>query len=110
MAIMIGRAAQGRPWIFREIEHFLATGEKLPEPPVEEIRDIMLGHLENLYQFYGEHTGVRIARKHISWYSKGQRGGAVFRDAVNRVESKQQQLAMTRDFFDRLADQEGLAA
>ncbi len=108
--VMIGRAAQGRPWIFREIEHFLATGEKLPEPPVEEIRDIMLGHLENLYQFYGEHTGVRIARKHISWYSKGQRGGAVFRDAVNRVESKQQQLAMTRDFFDRLADQEGLAA
>lgn len=108
--IMVGRAAQGRPWIFREIEHYLATGEKLPEPPVEEIRDIMLGHLENLYQFYGEHTGVRIARKHISWYSKGQRGGAVFRDAVNRVESKQQQLAMTREFFDRLAHQEGLAA
>ena len=108
--IMVGRAAQGRPWIFREIEHYLATGEKLPEPPVEEIRDIMLGHLENLYQLYGEHTGVRIARKHISWYSKGQRGGAVFRDAVNRVESKQQQLAMTREFFDRLAHQEGLAA
>lgn len=109
-AVMIGRAAQGRPWIFREIEHFLKTGEKLPEPGVEEIRDIMLGHLDNLYQFYGEHTGVRIARKHISWYSKGQRGGAAFRDAVNRTETTKEQLAMTRDFFERLANEEDLAA
>ncbi len=102
-ALMIGRAAQGRPWIFREIEHFLATGDKLPEPSVEEIRDIMLGHLENLYSFYGDYTGVRIARKHISWYSKGQRGGAPFRNAVNRVETRQQQIAMTHEFFDCLA-------
>lgn len=102
-ALMIGRAAQGRPWIFREIEHFLATGNKLPEPSVEEIRDIMLGHLENLYSFYGDYTGVRIARKHISWYSKGQRGGAPFRNAVNRVETRQQQIAMTHEFFDCLA-------
>jgi tRNA-dihydrouridine synthase B len=108
--LMVGRAAQGRPWIFGEIEHFLATGERLPEPSPEEIRDIMLGHLENLYSFYGEYTGVRIARKHISWYSKGQRGGALFRNAVNRVDTRQEQLAMTREFFDRLADQEDLAA
>jgi len=108
--LMVGRAAQGRPWIFREIEHFLATGTRLPEPSADEIREIMLGHLENLYSFYGEYTGVRIARKHISWYSKGQRGGALFRNAVNRVDTRQEQLAMTREFFDRLADQEDLAA
>lgn len=109
-AVMVGRAAQGRPWIFREIEHFLATGRHLPEPSVEEIRDIMLGHLHNLYDFYGEHTGVRVARKHISWYSKGQPGGAVFRDRVNRLETVPEQLALTREFFDRLADGGELAA
>lgn len=109
-ALMIGRAAQGRPWIFREIEHFLATGQYLPEPNVEEIRDIMLGHLHNLYAFYGEHTGVRVARKHISWYSKGQPGGAVFRDRVNRLESVREQTALTQEFFDRLADGRELAA
>jgi tRNA-dihydrouridine synthase B len=109
-AVMIGRAAQGRPWIFREIEYFLATGRHLPEPTVEEIRTIMLGHLHNLYDFYGEHTGVRVARKHISWYSKGQPGGAVFRDRVNRVESATEQLALIDAFFDRLAAGEELAA
>jgi tRNA-dihydrouridine synthase B len=108
--LMIGRAAQGRPWIFREIAHYLATGERLAEPTVAEVREIMLGHLENLYDFYGEYTGVRIARKHISWYSKGQRGGAAFRNTVNRVESRRQQLALTREFFDRLAEQQELAA
>lgn len=105
-AIMIGRAAQGRPWIFREIEHFLNSGTYLPEPGVQEICDIMLGHLENLYEFYGEYTGVRMARKHISWYSKGQARGAAFRDAVNRVDTIEQQLAMTREFFERLAYEE----
>lgn len=109
-AIMIGRAAQGRPWIFREIEHFLSHGEYLPEPKIDEIRDIMLAHLDNLYRFYGEFTGVRVARKHISWYSKGQVGGASFRNAVNRVETIQQQLAMTHEFFERLAQEEELAA
>jgi len=109
-AIMIGRAAQGRPWIFREIEHFLSTGDKLPEPTVSEIRDIMLGHLDNLYHFYGEFTGVRVARKHISWYSKGQSGGANFRNAVNRVDTIEQQLAMTHEFFEQLAQKEELAA
>jgi len=109
-AIMVGRAAQGRPWIFREIEHFLNTGETLPEPRVSEIRDIMLGHLDNLYSFYGEFTGVRVARKHISWYSKGQAGGASFRNAVNRVETIKQQLAMTHEFFERLEQEKELAA
>ena len=110
-AVMIGRAAQGRPWIFREIEHYLKTGKKLPEPTAEEIRRIMLGHLNNLYDFYGEYTGVRMARKHISWYSKGQPDGAAFRNAVNRVDTINEQLAMTNEFFDRLANRkEGLAA
>ncbi len=100
--LMIGRAAQGRPWIFREIDHFLRTGEKLPEPSITEVRDILLGHLHNLYEFYGERTGILMARKHISWYSKGQRDGATFRQAVNRVETVNEQLKMTEDFFERL--------
>jgi tRNA-dihydrouridine synthase B len=108
--VMIGRAAQGNPWIFREIGHFLATGQRLPEPPVGEVRDTLLGHLENLYAFYGEHTGVRVARKHISWYSKGLRGGAAFRHAVNQVETVSEQLAMVREFFDGQCDIERLAA
>jgi tRNA-dihydrouridine synthase B len=108
---MIGRAAQGRPWIFREINHFLETGEKLPEPDLTEVRDIMLEHLHNLYEFYGEYTGVRIARKHISWYSKGQRHGAAFRQSINRVETLDEQLRKTKEFFDHLIMiQEGLAA
>jgi len=109
-AVMIGRAAQGRPWIFREIEHYLATGRQLPEPSIQEIRSIMLGHLHNLYAFYGESTGVRVARKHISWYSKGQPGGAVFRDRVNRLDTIAEQLALTQEFFARLVDGEELAA
>lgn len=102
--VMIGRAAQGNPWIFREITHYLATGAKLAPPPVNEVRDTLLEHLENLYAFYGEHTGVRVARKHISWYSKGLVGGAAFRHGVNRVETVAEQLALTRDFFDRQID------
>src|SRR3989304_1635093 len=98
--LMIGRAAQGNPWIFREISHFLATGEKLAPPPVTEVRDTLLAHLDTLYAFYGEYSGVRMARKHISWYSKGLRGGAAFRHAVNAVETATAQLAMVREFFD----------
>ena len=109
-AVMIGRAAQGRPWIFREIQHYLETGEKLAEPGPEEVRNILLGHLENLYTFYGEHTGVRMARKHISWYSKGQPHGAAFRQAVNRVETSQLQQEMIHQFFAILINQEELAA
>ncbi len=109
-AIMIGRAAQGRPWIFREIDYFLNTGKLLPEPPVLEVRDILLGHLENLYEFYGEYTGVRMARKHISWYSKGQRHGAAFRQCVNNVETVKDQLNMVNEYFERLSDAQELAA
>jgi tRNA-dihydrouridine synthase B len=109
-AVMIGRAAQGRPWIFREIEHYLNTGEHLPEPTVTEIRDIMLGHLDNLYAFYGEFTGVRVARKHISWYSKGQSHGGAFRNAVCRVNTIDEQLSMTHEFFERLLEKEEIAA
>jgi tRNA-dihydrouridine synthase B len=109
-AVMIGRAAQGRPWIFREIDHYLRTGTKLPEPGVNEVRDILLEHLDNLYAFYGEYTGVRMARKHISWYSKGQRHGAAFRQAVNRVESVEEQREITKTFFDDLIVREELAA
>ena len=100
--LMIGRAAQGRPWIFRELEHFLRTGERLPEPDISEVRNILMGHLHNLYAFYGERTGVLMARKHISWYSKGQRDGASFRQAVNRVDTIQEQLKMTEAFFEHL--------
>ncbi len=109
-ALMIGRAAQGRPWIFREIDHYLRTGEKLAEPTVAEVRAILVEHLHNLYQFYGEYTGVRMARKHISWYSKGQRHGAAFRQAVNRVDSSEEQLAMTHAFFDRIEEEMERAA
>lgn len=108
--IMIGRAAQGKPWIFREINHFLNTGEILPEPGSQEIRDILLRHLQNLYSFYGEYTGVRVARKHISWYSKGQAHGAAFRQAVNRVDDVEQQLIMVHQFFNRLIVKEEMAA
>ena len=101
-AVMIGRAAQGRPWIFREISHFLATGQHLPPPPPAQVRDLLLGHLDELYSFYGEYTGIRVARKHISWYSKGQRNGAIFRQRVNRLDTANAQLACTRNFFDAL--------
>jgi len=109
-AVMVGRAAQGRPWIFREIEHYMSTGKLLPEPGVEEIHTIMINHLQNLYAFYGEYTGVRVARKHIGWYSKGRRDAADFRQRVNRVETSQAQLAMTHEFFDALGAASGLAA
>ncbi len=109
-AVMIGRAAQGNPWIFRQINHYLATGEHLPEPSLEEIRDTLLEHLQAIYAFYGEYTGVRMARKHICWYSKSQPHGAAFRQRVNRLETCDQQLTATREFFDQLISKEELAA
>ena len=108
--LMIGRAAQGNPWIFREIHHYLTTGERLAAPAVEDVRDTLIEHLENLYLFYGAHLGVRVARKHISWYSKGLRGGALFRSEINRVETHTEQLARVREFFDRHALPVELAA
>jgi tRNA-dihydrouridine synthase B len=102
-ALMIGRAAQGRPWVFREIAHFLATGELLPEPDVSAVRDILLGHLADLYAFYGEHAGVRIARKHLGWYAKDRPENAAFRAIVNVAEQADEQYRLTRDYFDALA-------
>lgn len=103
-AVMIGRAAQGRPWIFREINHYLATGNFLPLPEVAEIQRVLIDHLQELYQFYGEYSGVRIARKHISWYTRGLAGSAAFRHAMNRLTSAEEQLTATHQFFYEQAD------
>ncbi|MDX1655871.1 MAG: tRNA dihydrouridine synthase DusB, partial [Candidatus Competibacteraceae bacterium] len=108
--VMIGRAAQGRPWIFREINHYLATGQHLPPPTLREVRDILLEHLETLYGFYGDYLGVRIARKHLGWYCQGRAGAVEFRQQMVSLESPRAQLALTQDYFDRLNDQETLAA
>ncbi|GAB2180147.1 tRNA dihydrouridine synthase DusB [Denitratisoma sp. agr-D3] len=97
--VMIGRAAQGRPWLFREIEHYLATGELMPAPKVEEIHRILREHLTDLYAFYGEDSGVKIARKHISWYTKGLVGSAQFRFAMNQLATVDEQLTATDEFF-----------
>ena len=102
-ALLIGRAAQGRPWIFREVSHYLATGELLPPPGLTEIRDILLGHLQALHEFYGEHQGVRIARKHLGWYARDRPENVNFRAVVNRAESAAEQIRLTRDYFDALA-------
>jgi tRNA-dihydrouridine synthase B len=102
-AVMIGRAAQGRPWIFREIEQYLATGRHLAAPAPDEVCSIMLGHLQNLYSFYGEFSGVRVARKHISWYLKTLPGAVGFRERVMRAETSLEQQALIRGFF---ADQD----
>ena len=102
-AVMIGRAAQGRPWIFREIRHFLDTGEHLPPPAVEEIREVILEHLDDHYSLYGEETGVRTARKHLGWYSAGLAGGAAFRHEVNHLDTSATQIAAVNRFFDGLA-------
>ena len=101
-ALMIGRAAQGRPWIFRELAHFLATGETLPPPSTTEVRDILLGHLRHLHDFYGEVAGVRIARKHLGWYAKDRPENAAFRAVVNQAETAAAQLRLTSDYFERL--------
>ncbi len=109
-AVMIGRAAQGRPWIFREIDHHLRTGGLLPEPDPIWIKDLLLEHVENLYHHYGEYQGVRVSRKHIAWYSKRQSGGSAFRRGINAAETTQQQLSLIQAFFDGLVQQEDMAA
>jgi tRNA-dihydrouridine synthase B len=103
-AVMIGRAAQGRPWMFREIDHYLATGEHLPPPEVAEIHRVLRQHLDELYAFYGEYTGVRMARKHISWYTKGLACSAAFRHAMNQLQTSAEQIAAVDAFFAELAD------
>ncbi len=103
-AVMIGRAAQGRPWIFREIDHYLKTGEKLAPPEVAEIRDVLVGHLDDLYAFYGAERGSRVARKHIAWYTKGLKNSAMFRARMNQLQTSREQLDAVRGFFDGLAE------
>lgn len=98
-AVMIGRAAQGRPWIFRQIAHYLQTGELLPDPTEADIARWLTDHLRDHYNFYGESAGVRIARKHIGWYLKGLPGAKIFRDALNRLESTEDQLRAIEHFF-----------
>ncbi|MBA0922256.1 MAG: tRNA dihydrouridine synthase DusB [Nitrosospira sp.] len=102
-AVMIGRAAQGRPWIFREISHYLATGRHLPLPEVTEIHRILIQHLYDLYDFYGEYSGIRVARKHISWYTKGLVGSATFRHGMNLLKTTEQQVSAVNEFFNEIA-------
>jgi tRNA-dihydrouridine synthase B len=103
-AIMIGRAAQGRPWIFREIRHYLETGARLAAPTVAEARAAIAEHLDDHYRFYGEIAGVRTARKHLGWYTKDLAGGDAFRREMNAVETVAAQFAVVHRFFDILAD------
>jgi tRNA-dihydrouridine synthase B len=103
-ALMIGRAAQGRPWIFREIAHYLATGEHLAQPLVEEVSRLLLAHLDEHYALYGESTGVRSARKHIAWYIRSLPGGEAFRQHMNTLGDSASQHRAVAAFFDHLAE------
>ena len=103
-ALMIERAAQGKPWIFREISHYLSTGEKLPPPKVAEIQKILNDHLLDHYNFYGEYVGVRTARKHIAWYCKGLKNSHTFRHHMNTIDDCALQLAAINTFFDSLKE------
>ncbi len=104
--LMIGRGAQGNPWIFQQVLHFLDKKVLLAEPEVTEIKQVLIEHLQNLYDFYGDYTGVRMARKHIAWYSKGLRNGNAFRQQMNQLEQPQQQLRFTREFFEQIQEQQ----
>jgi len=108
--LMIGRAARGRPWIFRELNHYFATGEHAPPLENNSVRDIMLDHLSDLYQFYGDLTGVRVARKHLTWYCTGLKNSDEFRSQVVRVETASEQIRLTRAFFDNHVGDDSLAA
>lgn len=103
-AVMIGRGAQGRPWIFREIAHFLATGEHIAKPELAEIRQIVLQHIAELHQFYGEGKGLRIARKHVGWYLKELEDKGEYRQQFNSIESAPEQLDSLSSYFDHLAN------
>lgn len=96
---MIGRAAQGRPWIFKETAHYLKTGEFLPEPEIAEVECILMEHLVNLHQFYGEVMGVRIARKHVSWYLQSHDKERQFRRVFNALETAQEQVSVLNNYF-----------
>ncbi len=100
-AIMIGRSAQGKPWIFRDIAHYLATGETLAPPTLAELENIVLQHLQELYQFYGEYSGCRIARKHIAWYTTGIANSNAFRQAMYAEETTAKQFQAVQNFFNQ---------
>lgn len=102
-AIMIGRAAQGRPWIFREVVHYLTTGELLAAPDLQQVRDIMLEHVQGLHQLYGEVLGPRIARKHVGWYLAEHDAEGAFRSEFNGIEQQQPQLDALWTYFEQLA-------
>ncbi|MDQ5848684.1 MAG: tRNA dihydrouridine synthase DusB [Pseudomonadota bacterium] len=101
--IMVGRAAQGRPWLFREIAHFLATGDHLAPPPLAEVGTVLIEHLEGLYTLYGSEQGTRVARKHIGWTVRELPGGEALRCAVNKLDAAEAQRAAVNDYFERLA-------
>jgi tRNA-dihydrouridine synthase B len=101
-AVMLGRAAQGRPWIFREVVHFLATGTPLAPPLVLDVKRLLMDHLQDHYELYGEFTGVRSARKHIGWYVKSLPAGEAFRSQMNALVDAETQLSAVSDFFDSL--------
>jgi tRNA-dihydrouridine synthase B len=109
-ALMIGRGAQGRPWIFRELNHYYATGENIVPLELNKVRDTMLGHLDDLYRFYGEKTGVRVARKHLKWYCTSLDQSDLFRSQVVRVDSACDQMRLTREYFNSQAENESMAA
>ena len=109
-AIMLGRGAQGRPWIFRDIAVFLATGSKPAEPPSDWIRNLLLEHLELLYSFYGARTGVRIGRKHIAWYCRGLPGATGLRERINRAESPAEQRDLVLGFYNNIKGMEDYTA
>ena len=104
--IMVGRAAQGTPWIFREIKAYLNSGQHLAAPSLSEIRETLTSHVQQLYEFYGPERGILIARKHVSWYSKGQRHGGQFRLNFNRLTTPDDQVKAIDDFFDELMTHE----
>lgn len=108
-AVMIGRAAQGRPWIFNEIYHYLTTNQRLSTPTAATIKQIMLNHLENLYEFYGGDRGTFIARKHVSWYSKGQRESSHFRKLFNALPDPERQLQAITEYFDQLIEKDKIS-
>jgi tRNA-dihydrouridine synthase B len=108
--IMVGRAARGRPWLFKAMEHYLTHGETLPDPSPEWISRVILQHLEQLYTFYGDSKGIRIARKHLAWYSRGFPGAADFRTIINKTGTTQEQQELVKGYYYKLTANEELAA
>ncbi|XOZ35194.1 tRNA dihydrouridine synthase DusB [Halomonadaceae bacterium KBTZ08] len=104
--LFIGRAAQGRPWLFRQIDHYLATGEELPDPEPEAIRNILMGHVEALHAFYGDYIGLRVARKHVGWYLQARDPDKTFRRHFNTIEDAGEQLRLLDNYFQSIQTEE----